>query len=106
MKTYVVIHNKNSRGRNLKEEYIKKLFVSNNLKHVYKATNSYEDLDQTIKLYSDSSKYQYCTIGGDGSLNSLINSLMINNISNTEGSVLQAGSGSDILRTFAITQNI
>ena len=106
MKTYVVIHNKNSRGRNLKEEYIKKLFVSNNLKHVYKATNSYEDLDQTIKLYSDSSKYQYCTIGGDGSLNSLINSLMINNISNPEVSVLPAGSGSDFIRTFAIPQNI
>ena len=106
MKTYVVIHNKNSRGRNLKEEYINKLFVSNNLKHVYKATNSYEDLDQTIKLYSDSSKYQYCTIGGDGSLNSLINSLMINNISNPEVSVLPAGSGSDFIRTFAIPQNI
>ena len=106
MKTYVVIHNKNSRGRNLKEEYIKKLFVSNNLKHVYKATNSYEDLDQTIKLYSDSSKYQYCTIGGDGSLNSLINSLLINNISNPEVSVLPAGSGSDFIRTFAIPQNI
>ena len=67
MKTYVVIHNKNSRGRNLKEEYINKLFVSNNLKHIYKATNSYEELDQTIMLYSDSSTYQYCTIGGDGS---------------------------------------
>ena len=106
MKTYVVIHNKNSRGRNLKEEYIKKLFESNNLTHVYKATNSYEDLDQTIKLYSDSSQYQYCTIGGDGSLNSLINSLMINNISNPEVSVLPAGSGSDFIRTFAIPQNI
>ena len=106
MKTYVVIHNKNSRGRNLKEEYIKKLFESNHLTHVYKATNSYEDLDQTIKLYSDSSQYQYCTIGGDGSLNSLINSLMINNISNPEVSVLPAGSGSDFIRTFAIPQNI
>ena len=106
MKTYVVIHNKNSRGRNLKEEYINKLFVSNNLKHIYKATNSYEELDQTIMLYSDSSTYQYCTIGGDGSLNSLINSLMINNISNPEVSVLPAGSGSDFIRTFAIPQNI
>ena len=106
MKTYVVIHNKNSRGRNLKEEYINNLFVSNNLKHIYKATNSYNELDQTIKLYNDSSIYQYCTIGGDGSLNSLVNSLMSNNISNPEVSVLPAGSGSDFIRTFAIPQNI
>ena len=106
MKTYVVIHNKNSRGRNLNEEYINNLFVSNNLKHIYKATNSYNELDQTIKLYNDSSIYQYCTIGGDGSLNSLVNSLMSNNISNPEVSVLPAGSGSDFIRTFAIPQNI
>ena len=106
MKTYVVIHNKNSRGRNLKEEYINKLFESNNLKYIYEATNSFEELDQKIKLYNDSSKYQYCTIGGDGSLNALVNSLMINNISNPEVSVLPAGSGSDFIRTFAIPQKI
>ena len=106
MKIYVVIHNKNSRGRNLKEEYIDSLFSSNNLKYIYKATYSYEDLDQTIKLYKDSSIYQYCTIGGDGSLNSLINALMFNNISMPEVSVLPAGSGSDFIRTFAIPQNI
>ena len=63
-------------------------------------------LDQTIKLYKDSSIYQYCTIGGDGSLNSLINALMFNNISMPEVSVLPAGSGSDFIRTFAIPQNI
>jgi len=106
MKTYVVIHNKNSRGRNLNEEYINKLFESNNLQHIYEATYSYEELDQKIKLYNDSSKYQYCTIGGDGSLNALVNSLMINNISNPEVSVLPAGSGSDFIRTFAIPQKI
>lgn len=106
MKTYVVIHNKNSRGRNLKEEYINKLFESNNLQYIYEATNSFEELDKKIKLYNDSSKYQYCTIGGDGSLNALVNSLMINNISNPEVSVLPAGSGSDFIRTFAIPQKI
>ena len=106
MKTYVVIHNKNSRGRNLNEDYINKLFESNNLKHIYKATNSLDELNQTIEMYNDSSVYQYCTIGGDGSLNSLINALMFNNISNPEVSVLPAGSGSDFIRTFAIPQNI
>src|SRR6056300_666209 len=106
MKTYVVIHNKNSRGRNLKEEYINNLFESNNLNFIYKATKSFDQLDQIIKLYNDSSKYQYCAIGGDGSLNSLVNSLMNNNVKNPEVSVLPAGSGSDFVRTFAIPQNI
>lgn len=106
MKTYVVIHNKNSRGRNLNEEYINNLFESNNLNFIYKATKSFDQLDQIIKLYNDSSKYQYCAIGGDGSLNSLVNSLMNNNVKNPEVAVLPAGSGSDFVRTFAIPQNI
>ena len=106
MKTYVVIHNKNSRGKNLEKEYIDRLFISNNLKHIYKSTHSYEELDETIKLYSNSSVYQYCTIGGDGSLNSLVNSLMKNNIQTPDVSILPAGSGSDFIRTFAISQDI
>ena len=45
-------------------------------------------------------------IGGDGSLNSLINALMNNGIKKPDVVCLPAGSGSDFIRTFALPQNI
>ncbi len=106
MKTYIVIHNLNSRGKNLSQEYIEDLFKSKNIPFIYFSTSTINELNNVIVEYSDSSKFQYCAIGGDGSLNSLINALMNNGIKNPEVACLPAGSGSDFIRTFALPQNI
>ena len=106
MKTYIVIHNLNSRGKNLSEKYIEHLFKSKDIPYIYFSTSTIDELNNVINEYSDSSKFQYCTIGGDGSLNSLINALMNNNVKKPEVACLPAGSGSDFIRTFALPQNI
>ena len=106
MKTYIVIHNLNSRGKNLSEKYIEHLFKSKDIPYIYFSTSTIDELNNVINEYSDSSKFQYCAIGGDGSLNSLINALMNNNVKKPEVACLPAGSGSDFIRTFALPQNI
>lgn len=106
MKKYVVIHNLNSRGKSLSREYIEYLFNSRDIPFKYFPTTTIDELDEVINKYSDSKKFQYCSIGGDGSLNSLINSLMNNNVIKPEVACLPAGSGSDFIRTFALPQNI
>ncbi len=106
MKKYVVIHNLNSRGKSLSREYIENLFNSKNIPFKYFPTTTIDELDDVIYEYSDSKQYQYCSIGGDGSLNSLINALMSNNVIKPEVACLPAGSGSDFIRTFALPQNI
>jgi diacylglycerol kinase (ATP) len=106
MKTYIVIHNLNSRGKNLSQEYIEALFNSKNIPFLYYSTSTIDELNNVIVKYSDSNKFQYCAVGGDGSLNSLINALMNNGIKKPDVSCLPAGSGSDFIRTFALPQNI
>ena len=106
MKTYIIIHNLNSRGKNLSQEYIERLFKSEEIPFIYFSTSTIDELNNVINEYSDSSKFQYCAIGGDGSLNSLINALMNNNVKKPEVACLPAGSGSDFIRTFALPQNI
>ena len=106
MKTYIVIHNLNSRGKNLSEKYIEHLFKSKDIPYIYFSTSTIDELNNVINEYSDSSKFQYCAIGGDGSLNSLINALMNNNVKKPEVACLPAGSGSDFIRTFALPQDI
>ena len=106
MKKYIVIHNLNSRGKNLSKNYIGKLLNDEDINFQYFATKSIDELDSIISKYNDSSKYQYCAVGGDGSLNSLVNSLMKNNVVKPEVACLPAGSGSDFVRTFALPQNI
>ena len=106
MKKYVVIHNLNSRGKNLSQEYIEYLFKSKNIPFIYFSTSTIDELNNVIAKYSDNSKYQYCAIGGDGSLNSLINALLTNKVLKPEVACLPAGSGSDFIRTFALPQNI
>ena len=106
MKTYIIIHNLNSRGKNLSQEYIERLFKSEEIPFIYFSTSTIDELNNVIKEYSDSSKFQYCAIGGDGSLNSLINALINNDVTKPEVACLPGGSGSDFIRTFALPQNI
>tara|TARA_B100001175_G_scaffold300737_1_gene293320 strand:- start:739 stop:1614 length:876 start_codon:yes stop_codon:yes gene_type:complete len=106
MKKYIIIHNLNSRGKNLTKEYIESLLNDENIKFEYFATRSIEELNSVVEKYSDSSKYQYCAVGGDGSLNALVNALMNKNIPNFEVACLPAGSGSDFIKTFALPQKI
>ena len=106
MKKYIVIHNLNSRGKNLSKDYIGKLLNEEDINFQYFATKSIDELDSIISKYNDGSKYQYCAVGGDGSLNSLVNSLMKNSVVKPEVACLPAGSGSDFVRTFALPQNI
>ena len=106
MKTYIIIHNLNSRGKNLSQEYIERLFQSEEIPFIYFSTLTIDELNNVIKEYSDSSKFQYCAIGGDGSLNSLVNALMNNDVIKPEVACLPGGSGSDFIRTFALPQNI
>ena len=106
MKTYIIIHNLNSRGKNFSQEYIERLFKNEEIPFIYFSTSTINELNNVIKEYSDSSKFQYCAIGGDGSLNSLINALMNNDVIKPEVACLPGGSGSDFIRTFALPQNI
>jgi len=106
MKTIVIIHNLNSRGKNINEDYVRELLNKKGIKFHYFQTKQISDVDEIIKKYSNPSEFQYCSIGGDGSLNALVNSLMKNNISMPEVSCLPGGSGSDFIRTFALPQNI
>ena len=106
MKKYIVIHNLNSRGKNLSKDYIENLLNAENIDFEYFATKSIDDLKIIIEKYSDSNMYQYCAIGGDGSLNSLVNALMINSVPNPQVACLPAGSGSDFIRTFALPQDL
>ena len=106
MKTIVIIHNLNSRGKYLKEAYIKELLNKKGIKFHYFQTTQISEIDEIIEKYNNPSDFQYCSIGGDGSLNALINSLMKNNITLPEVSCLPGGSGSDFIRTFALPQNI
>ena len=106
MKTLVIIHNLNSRGKNINEDYVRELLNKKGIKFHYFQTKQISDVDEIIKKYNNPSEFQYCSIGGDGSLNALVNSLMKNNITMPEVSCLPGGSGSDFIRTFALPQNI
>ena len=106
MKTIVIIHNLNSRGKNINEDYVRELLNKKGMKFHYFQTKQISDVDGIIRKYNNPSEFQYCSIGGDGSLNALVNSLMKNNITMPEVSCLPGGSGSDFIRTFALPQNI
>ena len=106
MKTIVIIHNLNSRGKNINEDYVRELLNKKGIKFHYFQTKQISDVDGIIKKYNNPLEFQYCSIGGDGSLNALVNSLMKNNIPMPEVSCLPGGSGSDFIRTFALPQNI
>ena len=80
MKTYIVIYNKNSRGKKYTREQLKSIFISHNMDSKIFVTKQIHEVDLIIKKYTDPEQYIYCGIGGDGTLNSLINALLKNNI--------------------------
>ncbi len=106
MKTYIVIYNQNSRGKKYKKEELEKKFIEHDLEAKIFVTKQINEVDLVIKEFTDSKKYVYIGIGGDGTLNSLINSLLNNKINLPEVACISSGSGSDFLRTFAMPNNI
>ena len=106
MRTYIVIYNKNSRGKNYSKKDLEIIFSKHNLKSKIFVTNEIHDVKTIIEKYKDPNKYVYCAIGGDGTLNSLINALLMNSIATPEVACLASGSGSDFLRTFAMPSDI
>ena len=106
MNKYTVIYNKNSRGRNLNNTYLYDLFKYNNISFNLFEVTEKKETDEIIKNAIDNSVEHFTSVGGDGSLNYLVNSLLKNNHPNPVVSCLPAGSGSDFIRTFAITQYI
>ena len=106
MKKYIVIYNKNSRGKKYSKNELEDIFSLHDLNSEIFITSEVNDVDTIIKNYTNPKEYIYCAIGGDGTLNSLINSLLINNINNPEVACIASGSGSDFLRTFAMPSDI
>ena len=106
MKTYIVIYNKNSRGKKYSKKDLDIIFSAHELNSKIFVTNEIEDVGKIIQKFKDPNKYIYCAIGGDGTLNSLINALLMNNIDNPEVACIASGSGSDFLRTFAMPTDI
>ena len=106
MKTYIVIYNKNSRGKNYSKKDLEIIFSKHELNSKIFVTNDIKDVEIIIQKFNDPNKYLYCAIGGDGTLNSLINVLLMNNIDNPEVACIASGSGSDFLRTFAMPRDI
>ena len=93
-----------SRGRTLKRNYIESLLNKQGVEFELFQTHNIYELENIISNYKDSSKYQYCTIGGDGSLNALVNALFKHQITLPSVSCLPAGSGSDFIRIFGLPQ--
>tara|TARA_B100000700_G_scaffold59915_1_gene65438 strand:- start:153 stop:1028 length:876 start_codon:yes stop_codon:yes gene_type:complete len=106
MNKYTVIYNKNSRGRNLNKTYLYDLFKYNNISFNLFEVTEKKETDEIIKNAIDNSVEHFTSVGGDGSLNYLVNSLLKNNHPNPVVSCLPAGSGSDFIRTFGISQKI
>ena len=106
MNKYTVIYNKNSRGKKLSKTFLEDLFNINNISFDLYEVSEKKETDEIIKSAVDTSVEYFTSVGGDGSLNYLVNSLLKNNHPKPVISCLPAGSGSDFIRTFGISQNI
>ena len=106
MNKYTIIYNKNSRGKELKKDYLYEILLSNNISFDLYDVTTKEESQNIVKESINNSVEYFCSIGGDGSLNNLVNSLIKNNHPHPVVACLPAGSGSDFIRTFGISQNI
>ena len=80
---------------------LKKLLVQNNIPYEYKVSNYPGELIQLAKQYGDqkhAESNRLVVIGGDGSLNEILNGIKLSNHPNTPISYLPAGSGNDFAR--------
>ena len=55
MKTIVIIHNLNSRGKNINEDYVRELLNKKGMKFHYFQTKQISDVDEIIKKYNNPS---------------------------------------------------
>ena len=106
MTKYIVIHNKNSRGKKINKSFLEKLFIKNNLLFEMFQTINSNEVKDIIKKFNDPSKFIYCAVGGDGTLSNLVDTLLSLNIEKPKVAFLPTGSGSDFVRTFALPQKI
>lgn len=106
MNKYTIIYNKNSRGRNIDKEFLTGILSSNNISFDLYDVTTKSETDSIIQESINNSVEYFCSVGGDGSLNHLVNTLIKNHHPSPIVACLPAGSGSDFIRTFGISQNI
>ena len=106
MSKYIVIHNKNSRGKLVDKSILEKLFSENNLSFEIFQTADTLEVAEIIKSHDNPDKYIYCAVGGDGTLSNLVDTLLNCDINKPKVAYLPSGSGSDFVRTFALPQTI
>ena len=106
MNKYTIIYNKNSRGKGLDRKYLYDILDSKNISFDLYDVTTKEESESIVKESINKSVEFFCSIGGDGSLNNLVNLLVKNDHPSPVVACLPAGSGSDFIRTFGIPQNI
>ena len=106
MNKYTIIYNKKSRGKNLSKEFLTSILDSNNISYNLFDVTTKKETQSIVNLAVKNSGEYFCSVGGDGSLNYLVNALIKNQHPNPVVACLPAGSGSDFIRTFGISQNI
>ena len=106
MNKYTIIYNKNSRGKNFSKQYLTSILDSNYISYDLFDVSTKKETNNIINSAVNNSVEFFCSIGGDGSLNFLVNSLIKNNHPNPVVACIPAGSGSDFIRTFGISQKI
>ena len=106
MNHYTIIHNKRARGKSLSKKYLEDLLNGIDITYELYDVNTKEESMQIIKNSIDNSVEHYCSIGGDGSLNNIVNCLRYYSHPDPVLACLPAGSGSDLIKTFGLPQSI
>lgn len=69
-------------------------------------TASEEDLRAQVRSAASDGEDRFLAIGGDGTVNAMVDELLIAGVERPHIGVIPAGSGCDLLRTFAIPQTM
>lgn len=62
MKKYIVIYNKNSRGKTYSKQDLEMIFSSHDLDSKIFVTNEIKQVDKIVKNFKNSKDYVYCAI--------------------------------------------